>query len=230
MPPKKKTASSAKTASTRQSGAAKKKGTAKKASATKKAPVRNRQSAAIYQLKATLQDFKPPIWRRVLVPGEFTLGDLHWILQIAFGWTNSHLHQFVTKDRTFYSDPMFQLGDGPFGILVHDEKRTRLDSVVKKPKDKLIYEYDFGDSWGHELLVEKILDPDPDATYPTCLAGKMAGPPEDVGGVWGYAELLEVLADENHPEREERLEWVDDDFDPEAFDLDAINRELAKLR
>ncbi|MGC1275241.1 MAG: plasmid pRiA4b ORF-3 family protein [Planctomycetaceae bacterium] len=200
--------------------------TAKKASPTR----RGQPSGAIDQLKVTLCDFRPPIWRRLLVPGDFTLGDLHWVLQIAFGWTNSHMHQFVTKDRTYYSDPTFQLGDGPFGMSVHDETRTRLDGVLKQPKDKLTYDYDFGDSWEHELVVEKLLDRDPAATYPRCVAGKQAGPPEDVGGVWGYAELLDILADETHPEREERLEWVGEDFDPAAFDQDAVNRELARLR
>lgn len=211
--------------------AAKKKTSKTKTPAKKSAQARRTSSAdSIHQLKVTLYGLRPPIWRRVLVPGAATLGDLHWVLQIAMGWTNSHLHQFITKDRTFYSDPMFQLDEGAFGIAVHDETRTRLDSVLKKPKDALTYEYDFGDGWEHELIVEKILDRDPNAAYPRCVTGRRSGPPEDVGGVWGYAELLEILDDENHPEREERLEWLGDDFDPEAFDLDEINKLLARLR
>lgn len=192
--------------------------TKKKAS---KKPGESKSPVSIYRLKVTLQGLRPPIWRRLEVPGDFTLGDLHEILQIAMGWENSHLHQFVIG-KTYYSARLFDLDD------VHDEDDVRLDDVAKE-KDMFRYEYDFGDSWEHRILIEKVLDPEPHARYPRCAAGKQAGPPEDVGGVWGYAELLEAIEDESHPRREEFLEWVDEDFDPEAFDAAAVNAEL-KLR
>ena len=104
-----------------------------------------------------------------------------------------------------------------------------LQQVVSRVKDKLIYEYDFGDSWEHELLVEKILPLEEGKRYPVCLTGKRACPPEDCGGIWGYASLLEAIRDPEHPEHEEMVDWVGGEFDPEAFDLDEVNRELQNL-
>ena len=101
--------------------------------------------------------------------------------------------------------------------------------MVSRVKDKLIYEYDFGDSWEHELLVEKILPLDEAKRYPVCLTGKRACPPEDCGGIWGYVSFLEVIHDPEHPEHEEMLEWVGGACDPEAFDLDEVNVELQRL-
>jgi Plasmid pRiA4b ORF-3-like protein len=105
-----------------------------------------------------------------------------------------------------------------------------LAEIASSPKTKFIYEYDFGDSWEHEVLIEKILPPETGVRYPNCLTGKHACPPEDCGGVWGYAGLLETIQDSHHPDHEEMLEWVGGSFDPEAFDLDTVNRELKRLR
>ena len=102
---------------------------------------------------------------------------------------------------------------------VKSDRRAKLNQVAPAEKFKFIYEYDFGDRWQHLLLVEEILPPEPEICYPICIKGKRACPPEDCGGVWGYGELLETLQDPNHPDHEEMLEWVDGDFDPEAFDL-----------
>jgi hypothetical protein len=177
----------------------------------------------IYQLKITLRDSKPPIWRRVQVPADITLGRLHQVIQVAMGWSSSHLHQF-RAGRDYYSDPEFQLDDA------RSERQVKLSKVAPREKSKLGYEYDFGDSWEHELLVEKILQPEPGARYPRCIAGKRACPPEDCGGIWGYAELLEALADPAHPEHDEQRELVGDELDPEAFDLDEVNQLLRQLR
>ncbi len=114
--------------------------------------------------------------------------------------------------------------------LVRSERTVPLSCVLQEPKDKIIYEYDFGDSWEHELLLEKVLAPDPAIRYPICVTGKRACPPEDCGGIWGYAELLEALASPNHPEHASMLEWAGDDFDPEAFDLEAVNSMLRQIR
>jgi hypothetical protein len=104
-----------------------------------------------------------------------------------------------------------------------------LAEIAPAAGDRLVYEYDFGDGWEHDLLVEKVLEPEPGATYPVCLKGRRACPPEDVGGIWGYAEFLQILGDPDHPEYEERLEWIGGEFDPEEFDVEDVNAALASL-
>ena len=179
---------------------------------------------AIYQVKVTLKGSKPPIWRRILVASDTRLGKLNRILQDVMGWTDSHLHQFIVG-QTYYGVP-----DPDFDLDVRSERTVPLNRVLQEPKDKIIYEYDFGDSWEHELLLEKVLPPDPAIRYPICVTGKRACPPEDCGGIWGYAELLEALASPNHPEHASMLEWAGDDFDPEAFDLEDVNSMLRQVR
>ena len=174
---------------------------------------------SIYQLKVTLNDSKPPIWRRILVPDSISLHQLHTILQIVMGWTNSHLHQFIIDDE-YYGEPDEEDG---YSEELKNEKRYRLNQFVARKGFKFIYEYDFGDSWEHTVHVEAILPVQKGAQYPVCLKGKRACPPEDVGGVWGYEELLEAVSNSKHPEHEEMLEWFDEDFDPEFFDIEDVN-------
>ena len=188
------------------------------------AALRKPSSTPIYQLKVTLKDSKPPIWRRILVRGDISLAKLHQILQIAMGWEDSHLHQFIV-DGTSYGEP-----DPEYRDEMKSERRVKLNQVAPHEKDRFTYEYDFGDSWEHQIVVEKILAPDPGAHYPVCVAGKRACPPEDCGGVWGYGSLLEAISDPANPEHEEMLEWVGEDFDPEAFDLEEINEGLNRIR
>ena len=178
---------------------------------------------SVYQLKVTLRDSKPPIWRRIQVTSDTRLAVLHRVLQVVMGWEGAHLHQFMAHGR-YYGTP-----HPDFGFEVQNEQQVSVQQVVSRPKDKLIYEYDFGDSWEHELLVEKILPLEAGKRYPLCLMGKRACPPEDCGGIWGYASLLEALRDPEHPEHDEMVDWVGGEFDPEAFDLDEINRELQNL-
>jgi hypothetical protein len=180
----------------------------------------------IYQLKVTLRDIDPPIWRRLQVAGDTTLGDLHWILQLGMGWTHSHLHFFKIGDAQ-YSDPTFDLSEAPdeFG----DEFRTRLDRAVSGEGARFLYEYDFGDCWRHDIEVEKILPAAEGETYPKLVDGKRACPPEDCGGVMGYANFLEEICDENHPEHEPSLRWVGGYLDPERFDAEDINWILRKF-
>ena len=188
-----------------------------------------RQSPAaneVYQLKITLRDARPPIWRRVLVTDATTLHQLHGIVQAAMGWTNSHLHQFIV-DEEYYSQKDFELDD--WGHEVKNEERVRLAALALVPKRKFTYEYDFGDGWDHEILVEKVYAPEEGARYPQCMAGKRACPPEDCGGVWGYERFLEVIKDEDDPEHEEMLEWAGGTFDPEAFNLEEVNQELKSM-
>jgi len=178
----------------------------------------------IYQIKVTLKDTKPPIWRRIEVTEDTSLDKLHNIIQAAIGWNDYHLHQFIIGGN-YYGKP-----DPEFGSEMEDESTIRLSQISLKEKSKFTYEYDFGDSWLHEILIEKILPAKEGVKYPVCITGKRACPPEDVGGSFGYADFLETINDPEHPEHEDMLEWAGDDFDPEAFDLDEINARLAKMR
>ena len=176
----------------------------------------------ICQLKVTLKGSKPPIWRRVQVPGSITLATLHRVIQVIMGWEDYHLHQFITREKYFGQ----RVPDFDFGPPMEDERAVKLIDVAPTEKTRFLYEYDFGDSWEHAILVEKILTAEKGVHYPICLTGKRACPPEDCGGIWGYYQLLETVQDPGDPEHEDMLDWLGDDFDPEAFDLDAINREL----
>jgi hypothetical protein len=179
--------------------------------------------ASIYQIKVTLNDSKPPIWRRILVSDSISLHQLHTILQIVMGWMNSHPHQFII-DNDYYGDPE----DSDYGD-VQNEKRFRLNQFVTRKGFKFIYEYDFGDSWEHTVHVEAILPVEKGKQYPICLAGKRACPPEDVGGVDGYEEILEIFSNPKHPEHDEMTEWIEEDFDPEFFDMDDANLGLRQF-
>ncbi len=182
--------------------------------------------APVYQLKVTLKGSKPPIWRRIQVSSQTTLGQFHEILQTVMGWYDCHLHQFSIGGID-YGQPHPDLG---FGQDIRNEKSVPLSRVVPGEKFKFDYTYDFGDGWEHQIVVEKVLPPDPEVQYPVCLKGKRNCPPEDCGGIWGYAELLEVLTESDHPDHSEMLEWVGGSFDPEAFDLDEINLLLGSLK
>jgi hypothetical protein len=170
-------------------------------------------SGTVFQLKITLQNTRPPIWRRVLVDGSATLDHVHEVIQAAFGWWNFHLHEFeVGRTRYRVPDPDDDWGEPP-----RDERRTRLDTVASEGST-FRYTYDFGDNWTHRCVVEKVLPASRVAPVPACIDGRRACPPEDCGGTWAYRELLEILADPEHPEHDERRDWLGGWFDPEAFD------------
>jgi hypothetical protein len=155
------------------------------------------------------------------VPSTTTLARLHDVIQRAMGWQGYHLHDFEIDGVAYGTN------DGEdWGRPVTDEQRARLEAVA--PAGTLItYQYDFGDSWYHDINVEDVLPADAEQRYPLCLAGGGGCPPEDCGGAWGYAELLEVLADPDHEEHESMLEWVGGAFDAEHFDLAAVNDALS---
>lgn len=164
-----------------------------------------------YQLRIALRDVTPPVWRRVLVPGGYTLDRLHRVIQYALGWQDQHLHSFEVGAQQY--GPPDPVGE----LAVWDEMDTRLDAIAGKG-DGFRYLYDFGDWWEHELTVEDVFGADLEERYPVCDAGEGACPPEDVGGPHGYAELLAAFADPGHPRHEALRGWLGRDLDPHAFD------------
>ncbi len=173
----------------------------------------------VYQIKVTLKGTKPPIWRRIQVASDTILANLHDILQSVMGWEGYHLYQFLI-DGIEYGDP--NLLDE---LEAENARTATLNTLVRGEKFKFIYEYDFGDGWEHEILVEKMLALDKGKQYPLCTTGKRACPPEDCGGIWGNADFLEAIQDPKHPEHEGMVEWVGGEFDPTAFDADEVNLE-----
>jgi hypothetical protein len=183
-----------------------------------------RRVPAVYQVKVTLTDSKPPIWRRVQVTGDTTLHMFHKILQTVMGWTDSYLHLFII-DRVFYGKP-----DPEYHFEVKDEKDFTLSQILTNEKGKFIYEYDFEDCWQHDVVIEDLLSSKKGLLYPICLGGKRACPPEDCGGIWEYTDILEAVQDPRHPEYYNMLKWVENGFDPGSFNLEEINRKLRKIR
>lgn len=177
----------------------------------------------MHKIKLSLRYLQPPIWRRLLVPSDTTLAELHHIIQDAMGWENCHLHQFEVGDVS-YTDPAHDPLDES-----QDEAQTTLAGL--KAGDHFVYWYDFGDDWFHDILVESVDQADPSVSYPRCVAGARACPPEDCGGPGGFDGLLQALADVKHPEYEEYRDWLEDmgaaDYDPAHFDLNKVNRVLA---
>ena len=179
-----------------------------------------RSGAKVLQMKITLRHAKPPIWRRIQVNNSITLYELHNIVQITMGWTNSHLHAFTAND-VYYSIP----SEDDWQPVV-DERNVYVKDVAGREGAKLEYMYDFGDDWEHTILIEKILPAIKGEQYPVCVAGRRACPPEDVGGVWGYEEFLQAIEDPSHPEHESYMEWAGTGFDPARFDRNEINEML----
>ncbi|MCO6439346.1 MAG: plasmid pRiA4b ORF-3 family protein [Phycisphaerae bacterium] len=179
--------------------------------------------ARAYVIKITLVGTKPSIWRRFCVPGEISLDRLHDIIQIVMGWQETHLHCFEIEGRR-YAEELEDAGDDG-----EQEAKIRLSDLIVTEKAKFFYEYDFGDAWCHELQVERIDDiPKGHCLRVTCLDGKQSCPPEDVGGIDGFAEFLQAIRNARHPEHEAFREWAGEDFDPRHFDVDEVNIELAK--
>jgi len=177
----------------------------------------------LLQVRITLMDVQsPPVWRRVLIPAAYSLDRVHAVIQAAMGWEDYHLHAFrVGKVGYAAPDPDDELG-------YRDETKFRLTDLRTAAK-RIDYEYDFGDSWEHELVIEASTVAADDGVYPACIAGEGACPPEDCGGSYGFAELKELLAGPPSAEREEMLEWAGGDYDPTRFDLAAANAAVAAI-
>lgn len=168
--------------------------------------------ATVLRLRVTLRGVEPPIWRRVDVPAGMTLRQLHEVVQDVMGWTRSHLHEFEIGSRRFGAVD----DDAPVELL--DDRDVTIDEALQA--GEALYLYDFGDEWSHDIVVEDRFDAPGDAAA-RCVAGERACPPEDVGGARGYEQFLEAIADPDHEQHDELVEWWGGPFDPEHFDLAA---------
>ena len=184
---------------------------------------RNAGTSPVYRLTITLRGIRPAIWRCVEVPSTITLAKLHRVLQRVMGWRDTHLHQFFVDGRGI------GVRDPESGDEVEDEKRLTLVEVAPAVGTKLVYLYDFSDYWQPEVLVAAI-DPPGELRSPVCLAGERACPPEDCGGRSGYEAFLTAIGDPGHDDYEDMLAWAGGRFDPEAFDLESVNRALKAIR
>jgi len=177
----------------------------------------------VVQLRISLKDYVPVIWRRLLVPGGIKLSKLHMIFQAAMGWEDYHLHCFEIEGLRYgIPDPEFEMTD------VDDETVVLADLVGARAR--FDYEYDFGDSWHHEVVIESVTTVPLVLKFAVCLDGQRACPPEDVGGVHMYSQVLEAIRDPDHEEHSDYMGWIAPGFDPEAFDLGAVNAALQRVR
>jgi hypothetical protein len=175
-------------------------------------------------LHIELKWIEPTIWRRVAVPENITLGRLHTVIQFAMGWEGGHMHEFEIAGKNYgIPDP-----DG-WGPPVNPETRKTLIKALSGKKT-FRYLYDFGDGWDHRIKVEKKLPAVACPQVPYCIDGANACPPEDIGGGPGYADFLEVMADPNHPEHEDMLEWHGGTFDPTVFEWERVNQWLKEIK
>ena len=195
----------------------------KKAVSPAKAPKTDAKADTVFRLKISLKYLTPMIWRRVETP-DCTLWDLHAIIQLSMPWDNYHMWDFAVTREERYGPEVDREMD------YRDADRVKLSQLAERGVKKLAYMYDYGDSWDHVIAIEKPVARDPKAKYPRCIAGERACPPEDCGGFPGYEYLLEILANPKHPQYDERVEWLGGVIDPEAFDIDAINADLQKLK
>jgi Plasmid pRiA4b ORF-3-like protein len=183
---------------------------------------RKRTALKIYELYVELEDIEPLIWRRLLVPTTIRLPELHDLLQLAMGWTNSHLHSFMIGKKSFGMADVDDFEE----LNMLDEKKQTLEATLGEDIREFLYEYDFGDSWRHRIAAKPLARPNPDWHYPLCTGGARAAPPDDVGGPPGYEQFLAAIKDSKHEEHDSMLVWIGGAFDPEGFDLNAINRTL----
>jgi hypothetical protein len=176
----------------------------------------------VYQFKITLQDIKPPIWRRIQVPETYTFYDFHVAIQDAMGWLDYHLHEFSLIDpRTGLNVEIgFPVDD--FGRNILTGWNQKINDYFSIENDSADYVYDFGDFWRHKILLEDIIPRDRKIKYPVCIKGKRACPPEDVGGVGGYEDFIKIKRNPKHKEYEDMLEWAGAEFDPEFFDPEEV--------
>jgi len=181
------------------------------------------QKTDIFQIRITLLDVEPPVWRRVLAPATLPLKRLHDTIQAAMGWLDQHMYEFRIGDRR-YGDP--GLGEG---LEFSDDRFIKLSSVVAKGVDRFLYTYDFGDGWQHEVVIEDLRPAEPGVDYPRLVDGARRCPPEDCGGLPGFMAFLEAITNPNHPEHADALEWFGEPYDPEDIERHIIDAQLSRI-
>jgi len=200
-------------------------------------PERNDPLAeAVYQMLFTIKGITPPVWRRVLIPRAITFHKLHRIIQAVYNWQDYHLYRFEFNDLVVCIPDPDYTPEELYGGKVKEinAKRVKIDKLLGK-RHKCVYVYDFGDNWEHEVVLEKVLPLKTAFLHPICVDGARYRPPEDVGGIEGYRDFLEIIKDAKHPEYDEYLTWAEKDtggrkFDPEYFYIPEVNRALEKIR
>ena len=197
----------------------------------------NNKKYKYYEIKVSVKDTHPPVWRRLQIPEGITFHELNAILQLAFNWCGYHSYSFELGD-TLHDMGMFielpELDDGWGDYEVKNSKKEKIDNYFKEYKE-IKYTYDFGDDWVHNITIEKIVETDTKLTKPICIKAKMADLPEDCGGPWGYEDLLNILADKKHERYKEMKDWIDSGFtnwcdDREYVDLEEINAKLENYK
>jgi len=192
---------------------------------------------AVYYLRITLKDSKPPIWRDILVPSDLTLDALHYVIQATMGWENSHLHQFIAEKVLYTDEDTHTNNRDDYGLDVDDssnnhdrnEKQYTVSQLLTKETVSMVYEYDLGDSWMHHIELKKILPADVYAHQPRCIKGEQACPPEGCGGIWGYADMLESIQNAKNTNSDDELTWFGEGFNPNHFDIEEVNKVLKHL-
>jgi len=183
-------------------------------------------SDTVLRLKIVLADSEPPIWRRIEVPAEMTLKELHAVIQAAMGWNNDHLYQFYVGRETIAGPGMGGGFGAPRSI---GAGRVRLEDLAADRVKRLTYLYDMGDSWEHKIQIEKTLPADPAASYPRLVDGALRCPPEDVGGIPGFYEFLDAINDPKHPDHHDRIDWYGGVFEPNKLDTERIRKDLNRI-
>ncbi len=179
----------------------------------------SKKSPKIFQFKIKLRGITPMIWRRVQISSTNTFGYLHGVALRAMGWDGGHLHEFIIYNpKKGYEDHIGSIEEDSYAdYKIIDEDKICIDRYFSMTHKTARYTYDFGDNWEHDIVLEKILDVQEGVTYPICLAGKRACPPENCGGIWGYKNLIEIMANPDHDEYEEMIELYGE-IEPEYFD------------
>ncbi|SOE01516.1 plasmid pRiA4b ORF-3 family protein [Caenispirillum bisanense] len=186
----------------------------------------------IIQLKITLMDVDPPVWRRVQVPADYPLRRVHDVIQATMGWFDMHLHEFRIGGK-IYGEPDIEgdLAFGTQGTRIHSDRNVKLGTIVARGVPTFDYVYDFGDDWRHEVAVEKVMPSEDGVDYPVLLDWSGACPPEDCGGSTGYADFLAAINDPDHEEHDEVADWWgEDSFDTGFLDLEAVRAMLGRIR
>ena len=181
----------------------------------------------IYRLKINIRGSLPSIWREFLVPSNLSLENLHVVIQVVMGWTNSHLHNFQKDGKTY--SVRYKTDDTWEEMGYLEYIGVKICDLLSEVNDTIIYDYDYGDSWVHNITLEEIVKYDAGVGFLACLSGERHCPAEDSGGIHGYQEILEIMKDPSHEEYDEYKMWLGEGFDPDFFDIDLINRKLLGL-